>query len=167
MGLHLTEDAPLTPVTDQKPGLLPFAITRCNVAQWLHCPKSESHINHLRNSFSVPGLVSVVVDGSEICSKAFGQARLDPPKSCTPDTLFDPASTSEAMTAIPTTTLVEDHEGYPNLEWYTPISLLLPYDFVMSDSEATSKLTIEDIGFGSSMMEGQCGWKCFRACHWR
>lgn len=60
------------------------------------------------------------------------------------DTLFDCASTSKSFTAAAISLLVDDNENYPNVQWRTPVSTLVP-EFVLKDSYATANVTIEDI----------------------
>lgn len=78
-------------------------------------------------------------------SKAFGLAVLDPPKQCTPDTLFDLASVSKSTTAGAVALLVDDEERYPHVQWDTPMSKLLPDDFVMAEDSYTQSVTVEDV----------------------
>lgn len=60
------------------------------------------------------------------------------------DTLFDCASTSKSFTAAAISLLVDDNENYPDVQWRTPVSTLVP-EFVLKDSHATANVTIEDI----------------------
>lgn len=61
-----------------------------------------------------------------------------------PSTLFDFASNSKSFTAAALALLVDD-ETYPYVQWRTPVSTLMPDDFVLADSYATKNITIEDI----------------------
>ncbi|KAF1844311.1 beta-lactamase/transpeptidase-like protein [Cucurbitaria berberidis CBS 394.84] len=63
---------------------------------------------------------------------------------CTEDTLFDLASTSKSTTSAAIACLIDD-EAYPDVQWTTPVSKLLPDDFVLADPEYTKNVTIEDI----------------------
>lgn len=82
-----------------------------NVMSWLDEPATISRIKNLMNDFHVPGLAVAIVDGSEIRSRAFGNASLDPQTPCTPDTVFDIASCSKALTSLAVALLVEnEHE---------------------------------------------------------
>lgn len=69
-----------------------------NVMSWLNEPATMSRIKNLMNDFHVPGLAVAIVDGSEIRSRAFGNACLDPQTPCAPNTIFDVASCSKALT---------------------------------------------------------------------
>jgi CubicO group peptidase (beta-lactamase class C family) len=60
------------------------------------------------------------------------------------DTLFDLASTSKCTTAAAVALLVYD-EDFPNVQWSTPVSKLLPDDFVLPNPRLTEEVTIEDI----------------------
>lgn len=59
-------------------------------------------------------------------------------------TLFDCGSASKTMTAAAVALLVDD-DGYPNVQWTTPVSQILPDDFVLPDAQLTTDVTIEDI----------------------
>lgn len=113
--------------------------------RWLDGEIFTSRINDLMDSFHVPGLAIAIISGSEIHSKAFGQASLDPPKPCTTDTIFDAASTSKALTAVSVALLKEYVSGSCGFQWNTPVCTLLRDDFVMSVPEATALITVEDI----------------------
>lgn len=75
--------------------------------------------------------------------QGYGVANLDD-TPCTADTLFDCASTSKSFTAACFALLVDD-EAYPDVQWRTPVSKLLPGDFVCPDPYLTANITIEDI----------------------
>ena len=82
-----------------------------HVMSWLDEPATISRIKNLMNDFHVPGLAIAIIDGSEIRSRAFGNACLDPPTPCTPDTTSDIASCSKALTPLAVALLVEnEHE---------------------------------------------------------
>ena len=63
----------------------------------------------------------------------------------TGDTLFDWASNSKSITCSAVALLVQDEDKYPNVKWDTPVSQLLPQDFVLEDEYYTKNVTIEDI----------------------
>ena len=54
------------------------------------------------------------------------------------------ASTSKSTTAGAVALLVDD-ENYPEIQWTTPVSKILPDDFVLPDQYLTEQVTIEDI----------------------
>ncbi|THX98526.1 beta-lactamase family protein [Aureobasidium pullulans] len=113
---------------------------------WLNEPATISRIKNLMNDFHVPGLAVAIVDGSEIRYRAFGNACLDPPTPCTPDTIFDVSSCSKALTSLAVALLVEnEHESSPKVQWDSLMSSLLPDDFVLSTAEATNMVTVEDV----------------------
>jgi CubicO group peptidase (beta-lactamase class C family) len=62
----------------------------------------------------------------------------------TPKTLFYTASTTKSFTAAAFSLLVNDPTHYPGLDYTTPISSILPEDFVLSDDWATKHITFED-----------------------
>ncbi|THV78565.1 beta-lactamase family protein [Aureobasidium pullulans] len=113
---------------------------------WLDESATISRIKNLMNDFHVPGLAVAIVDGSEIRSRAFGNASLDPQTPCTPDTVFDIASCSKALTSLAIALLVEnEHIFSTKVQWDSLMSSLLPDDFVLSTAEATNMVTVEDI----------------------
>lgn len=117
-----------------------------NVVSWLDEPATISRIKNLMNDFHVPGLAVAIVDGSEIRSRAFGNACLDPPTPCTPGTIFDVASCSKALTSLAVALLVfYEHEFSTKVQWDSLMSSLLPDDFVLSTAEATNMVTVEDV----------------------
>lgn len=101
-------------------------------------------VEELRKKYRVPGLAIAIVEDDKISSAAWGQASIDPPIECTPDTLFDIASASKSLTAASVALLVAD-EKLPDVKWETPMSKILPEDFVMPTKEATDAVTVEDM----------------------
>jgi CubicO group peptidase (beta-lactamase class C family) len=94
----------------------------------------------LYKGICAPSLVRLVF---LIKPQAYGHATL-PTDTITTDTLFDLASTSKSTTAAAVALLVDD-EKYPDVQWTTPVSKLLPDDFVLPDARLTEEVTIEDI----------------------
>ena len=107
-------------------------------------PKFRSRAGKLMEKYHVPGLSIAIVQGDEIASDAFGLARVSSSQPCTPDSLFDIASSSKSLTAAAIGLLVED-DKYPNLKYETPVSELLPEDFVLLDDTYTRDVTVEDM----------------------
>ncbi|KAH7389751.1 beta-lactamase/transpeptidase-like protein [Pyrenochaeta sp. MPI-SDFR-AT-0127] len=95
------------------------------------------------HKWKVPGLSIAVVEGDEIFAKGYGLATLHGQK-CTNETIFDLASASKTITAAAVACLV-DNKGYPNVQWTTSMSKLLPDDFVLEDPDYTKHVTVEDI----------------------
>jgi CubicO group peptidase (beta-lactamase class C family) len=117
-----------------------------NVVSWLDELATISRIKNLMNDFHVPGLAVAIVDGSEIRSRAFGNASLDPQTPCTPDTVFDIASCSKALTSLAVALLVEnEHEFSIKVQWDSLMSSLLPDDFALSTAEATNVVIVEHV----------------------
>ncbi|GBF65024.1 hypothetical protein TMEN_7741 [Trichophyton mentagrophytes] len=109
--------------------------------------KSPEFVEYVKNTidrYHVPGVAIAVVQGEHIESAAFGKASLDPPEDCTPDTLFDIASTSKSLTAASVALLVDDNEKYPQIQYDARMADLLPGDFVMPGDEHED-VTLEDI----------------------
>ncbi|KAH6644565.1 beta-lactamase/transpeptidase-like protein [Boeremia exigua] len=103
----------------------------------------DANVRRLIYEWHVPGLGVAIVQGDEIQAKYYGVARLDG-GACTEDTLFDCASTSKSFTAACIALLVDD-DSYPDVQWRTPVSQILPDDFVLPDPYRTANVTIEDI----------------------
>ncbi|KAJ9646233.1 uncharacterized protein PV06_02053 [Exophiala oligosperma] len=104
-----------------------------------------NRVQALMNQHHVPGVSIALVQNDQIASRGYGSACLDPPIPCTPDTLFDIASSSKSLTAGCVGLLVDDDERYPEIRWDTILSELLPEDFVMPGVGYTEGVTIEDI----------------------
>ncbi|CAG7959491.1 unnamed protein product [Penicillium salamii] len=93
----------------------------------------------------VPGVSIAVVQNDQISSAGFGSASIEPPVPCTAETLFDIASCAKSMTAASVALLVGDNERYPDITYDAIMSNLLPEDFVMSSSELTEGVMVEDL----------------------
>ncbi|KAF2033930.1 beta-lactamase/transpeptidase-like protein [Setomelanomma holmii] len=85
-------------------------------------PKFEQLVLDTMKEWSVPGLSLAVISES----------------------LFDCASTSKTFTAAAAALLVDD-DKYPEVQWTTPVSKLLPDDFVLPNPQLTEDVTIEDV----------------------
>ncbi|KAK8079300.1 hypothetical protein PG994_003107 [Apiospora phragmitis] len=96
-------------------------------------------------SHHVPGLSLAIVHKGKTASAGWGKASLDPPKPCTPDTLFDIASCSKSLAAASVALLIDDDENYPEVQWDAIMSELLPDDFVMAGVGYTENVTVDDI----------------------
>ncbi|SMR48601.1 unnamed protein product [Zymoseptoria tritici ST99CH_1E4] len=105
----------------------------------------NTRINKLIDEWHIPALSISLVHNGTTTSRAFGKPNLDSSAPCTPSTLFDIASCSKSLTAASVGLFVDDDENYPHVQWDTPISKLLPDDFVMSQDDCTRNITVEDI----------------------
>ncbi|KAF3050072.1 hypothetical protein E8E11_009630 [Didymella keratinophila] len=103
----------------------------------------DKNVERLIGEWKVPGLGVAIVQGDQIHAKGYGVAILDG-TPCTADTLFDCASTSKSFTAACVALRVDD-EAYSDVQWRTPVSKLLPDDFVCPDPYLIANITIEDI----------------------
>ena len=103
------------------------------------------HLEKLLEQWRIPGLSIAVFDRDTISATASGFAQLDPEVRATPDTIYDMASTSKSLTAACVGKLVSDNERYPHVQWTTPVSEVLPNDFILPDTYASTHATIEDI----------------------
>jgi len=110
----------------------------------------------------VPGFSIAVVNGNETFSKVlyshpppparllltpfqgYGMSTL-PSRPVTPSTLFYTGSTTKAFTACALALLISSSANTTSpLTWQTPISTLLPSDFVLPSDYATLHTTLED-----------------------
>ena len=105
----------------------------------------EARIQAMMQSYHVPGLSLAIVHEGKITSVGWGKASLNPPRPCTPDTLFDIASCSKSLTAASVALLVDDDEKYPEVQWDALMSDLLPDDFVMPGVGYTESITVDDV----------------------
>lgn len=111
----------------------------------LNSPEFSAHVEEIQEKWHIPGIAIAVVQGGQTASKGFGKASLNPPKPCTPDTIFDIASVSKNLTAASVAVLIDDNEKYPDVQWDATMSSLLPDDFVMTGEGYTENVTVEDM----------------------
>ncbi|OAA45991.1 beta-lactamase family protein [Beauveria brongniartii RCEF 3172] len=107
--------------------------------------KFDIQVSDLMDQLHVPGLCIALVHNNITASKAFGVISVASAEPCTADSLFDIASSSKILTAISVALLVEDGQQHPSITFDTPVSQILPDDFVLSDAEYTKHVTIDDI----------------------
>ncbi|KIX95808.1 uncharacterized protein Z520_08516 [Fonsecaea multimorphosa CBS 102226] len=114
----------------------------------------DAFMQALLEKHHVPGMSIGIVDGGQVFTKAYGFARL-PDVPATDETLYFTGSTTKAMVAAALGRVMSDepeqhqeqNEPVRTLRkhrWATPISQILPDDFVLEDERATSEITIED-----------------------
>lgn len=104
----------------------------------------ETRAQQLMDKFHVPGLSIAIIHGEETACRAFGFACVSTSKPCTVDTLFNIGSSSKVLTAASVALLVQDAD-HPGLTFTTPVSRLLPQDFVLPIEEYTRNVTIDDM----------------------
>lgn len=63
----------------------------------------------------------------------------------TPSTLFYAGSTTKAFTAAALSLLVDNSSQYSNIQWDTPVSSLIPEEFVLESFYSTKVTTVEDV----------------------
>ncbi|PPJ52226.1 hypothetical protein CBER1_09730 [Cercospora berteroae] len=105
----------------------------------------QSRVNNLLAEWHAPGLSIAIVSNKRVFSQGFGLASLDPETPCTPDTIFDIASSSKSLTAAAVRLLVEDDERHQAVKWDAKMHDLLPEDFVLNEDSFTEEVTVEDI----------------------
>ncbi|CAI7659600.1 unnamed protein product [Penicillium manginii] len=107
-------------------------------------PEFDALVTKLLDEWKVPGLSIAVVHGDETYSKAYGISEL-PDKRMATDTLFPTCSTTKAFTALATSLAIQDRRDTDKpIDWDTPISAIIPEDFVLADDYATQHTTLED-----------------------
>lgn len=103
------------------------------------------HVEDLLGRRHVPGISIAVFNQKDVSCTAFGFATLEPPSPATPDTMYDMASTSKSLTAAAVGKLISNYKSQDKITWTTPMSKLLPEDFVLPDEYASQNATVEDI----------------------
>ena len=116
-----------------------------NTMDLLNSPDFEKHVLHVLDKLHTPGVSIAIIQDGKVESRAYGLASIDPPEAVTPDTLFDIASSSKSLTAASIALLVADNERYPQVQWDSKMSSLLPDDFIMSEDSYTDDITVEDV----------------------
>ena len=100
-----------------------------------------TYVEETRESFNVPGMAVVVVQGGEVAfAQGFGVKKAGGNDPVTPDTLFDIGSAVKPMTGMMAATLVD--EGL--ITWETPVVEVMP-QFQLSDTGAASKITLRHL----------------------
>ncbi|KAF5246169.1 hypothetical protein FANTH_6936 [Fusarium anthophilum] len=107
-------------------------------------PTFTHRVEILMQNNRVPGLSVAVVQGDQVKSAGYGLASVKSQEPCTADTLFDIASSSKSLTAAAIALLVKDN-NFPEVQYDSIVSELLPEDFVMSDELHTNTVTIDDL----------------------
>ncbi|OAA71651.1 Beta-lactamase/transpeptidase-like protein [Akanthomyces lecanii RCEF 1005] len=104
------------------------------------------HVNALMAEHHVPGLsVAIAVGDSATAARGFGYASVERNEPCTPETIFDIASSAKSLTAAAVALLVDDNKNHPNVQYDAAMSALLADDFVMPETHYTDGVTVEDV----------------------
>ncbi|KAL8976263.1 MAG: hypothetical protein Q9177_006891, partial [Variospora cf. flavescens] len=104
----------------------------------------DEDVIELLDQWHIPGLSIAVIDGRDTFSKGYGISSF-PSTPVTTSTLFYTGSTTKAFTAATLALLIdESNNSTTPLSWTTPISTLIPADFVLPDEYATLHATLED-----------------------
>nr|XP_023908629.1 uncharacterized protein LOC112020302 [Quercus suber]POF15602.1 protein flp [Quercus suber] len=111
---------------------------------WLGSSEFSARVEGLMTKWHVPGIAIATTHDRAVASKGFGYMDVNSERHCTPDTLFDIASSSKSLTAASVALLVED-EAHPAIQWNAKMSQLLPGHFVISQDSYTDDITLEDI----------------------
>ncbi|KAK0628928.1 beta-lactamase/transpeptidase-like protein [Bombardia bombarda] len=120
-------------------------------------PEFRRLAQEMMDKWHVPGLAVAVVDAGKVDAEGFGTSSFAKNTPVTPSTLFMTGSTTKAFTDAALGLLIDsgnftlppppggDSNNAPApLSWRTPISAILPEDFIMADPWATTHLTLED-----------------------
>ena len=105
----------------------------------------DTRVNSILSDWPIPGLAIAIIQNETVASKAFGRANLSFATPFTTDTLCDMASTSKSLTAASVALLIDDNIAYPDVQWDSTMSSLLPEDFILSGNGYTENVTVEDI----------------------
>ncbi|KAL8670698.1 MAG: hypothetical protein Q9168_004768 [Polycauliona sp. 1 TL-2023] len=92
----------------------------------------------------VPGISIAVVQGNHTFAKGYGYADVRLNEPVAPQTLFYIGSNTKAFTAAAIALLIDDPNHHAQLQWDTPINSLIPEDFILYDSYATTHTTLID-----------------------
>ncbi|KAF4344213.1 hypothetical protein FBEOM_1807 [Fusarium beomiforme] len=111
---------------------------------WVNFGNFDRNVETLMQKNRVPGLSIAIIQGDQIKSAGFGFASIEAQEPCTPDTLFDIASSSKSLTAAAIALLVQD-DNFPEIQYDSVMSKLLPDDFVMSNELHTKTVTVDDL----------------------
>lgn len=125
------------------------------VLDFLASPEFSTRVHNVLATEHVPGMAIALLDHGRIGSAGFGLSHLDPPRNCTPDTLFDIASSSKSMTVGALGVLLAGGQ-HPTITFQTPVHDILGDDFAMAKKEYTSKITIDDIISHRTGLTGYC-----------
>ncbi|KAM3506303.1 hypothetical protein MY11210_007605 [Beauveria gryllotalpidicola] len=107
--------------------------------------ETDALVASLLAKFQVPGCSVAVINGQETFTKGYGFATL-PDVKATPETLWFGASTTKAFVGATLSHFVQN-KTYPDVltsGWTTPVSSIIPDDFVLSDEWATRHITLDD-----------------------
>ncbi|KAF5533754.1 hypothetical protein FNAPI_12585 [Fusarium napiforme] len=107
-------------------------------------PNFSHRVETLMRTNRVPGLSVAVLQGDQVKSAGYGFASVKSQDPCTADTLFDIASSSKSLTAAAIALLVQDAD-FPEVQYGSIMSELLPDDFVMSEELHTNTVTVDDV----------------------
>ncbi|KAM5463511.1 hypothetical protein MauCBS54593_007505 [Microsporum audouinii] len=110
----------------------------------LRSPQLSDYIKKLIDSRQIPGISIALVQDGTIASAAFGKSCINPSTNLTPDTLVGVGSAGKSLTATAVALLVRDNENYPQVQFDSAMSSLLPDDFVMC-GDNHKDVTVEDI----------------------
>ncbi|CAN8099828.1 unnamed protein product [Discula destructiva] len=106
--------------------------------------KTDEFMTKVLGELHVPGMSVAVVNGENTWSKGYGIADADSQAAVTPETLFPVGSITKSFTAAAAALLVGDDAKFAEVLWKTPMSELIPGEFVLQDEYATKHATLED-----------------------
>ncbi|KAM3439624.1 hypothetical protein MY4824_002616 [Beauveria thailandica] len=124
---------------------LPVAPSSTNHSTSPFTLETDDFVASLLAKFQVPGCSVAVINGEETFTKGYGFATL-PDVKATPETLWFGASTTKAFVGATLSHFVQN-KTYPDVltnGWLTPMSSIIPDDFVLSDEWATKHITLDD-----------------------
>ncbi|PIG83232.1 penicillin-binding protein [Aspergillus arachidicola] len=114
-------------------------------------PEFDDLVNTLLAEWHVPGTSIAIINGPDTFTKGYGISKY-PNTPATPQTLYYTASTTKSFTAAALSLLIDDNTNATNsttqdphpLTWTTPLTALIPSDFILPNTHATETVTLED-----------------------
>ncbi|KAK3191425.1 hypothetical protein K4F52_002636 [Lecanicillium sp. MT-2017a] len=105
----------------------------------------KNYVKDRLDEWNIAGAAIAIIDGDNTYSEAFGFASL-PDVPATEDTLWYFGSAIKTSTAAILAHLIDSKE-HPLLAkgWATPVTKILPDEFVLPDEWATKHITLEDL----------------------
>lgn len=125
---------------------LPFHISNMSADYDPLSEESQNYIRSIIEDYKTPGLAVAVVHGDKTYSSGYGYADLDTKEPVTPQTFFFTGSTTKSFTAAVASQLVyaNDRTKWGDIKWTTPLSKVMPEDFVLQDEYATKHTNFTD-----------------------
>ena len=93
------------------------------------------HVRKLVEHHHVVGLAIALIQDDEIDSLAFGHASAESSTPFPADSIIPVGSLSKSLTAAAVAQVVSDNVKYPDVKYDTPVTKIIPEDFVIQGGE--------------------------------